>query len=1214
MGNNYDSRPTSIPASANLPRRPLYDYERVRPASPLLEPRRMNRSPTYDSHTSRHPSYRNSDPYRDYQRAPSPGVYDRYRDVSVGITWNKTTTWYHPRDYYDSNQGSPSTSRDHSRRESNGSTSSRTFEPSDSWKYSNGMRDREHRNSKEYRSSPERNPTVEYPLRNHERNKYPGKASWPSTVPAYNHGRMYSREYNSPERVGRISDNLRSPANSYNADAPRKPRSPFRSPRRYRSRSRSRTCSHSHSSSRSFSRSRSHSPSAGRSRLPARDNEPDISIAGSVSIARPHRSQGSPTANKISPRIPTGPRRGDIAVHLPSLDPGKEKARSRSSSHSSIASSRETSEPFSLRPSDLDDGKNLSIPADANASDLLSSREASNVSPSSQLPPGYSLGSASELLNVILRTSNIAGSGDMNAGAAVQQDSIMNKPVVDVPRTETLAPVGLASQETTSNSSTKSPKSALNISLAAPVIPDDPLIDAVHDPVMTTPRDPIADPLSQNEADRRPREIPNYKLDDIPNISEATTLRDAVRVVIMRRLLADRQTRNERVEPILISNHALSEIKKPVQQASIHALMTEMTHPEGDKVQTRLEISNRLQQSLAEKFEERQNDLKTKVQRLTEEYIVLHDKWKLHCAMLDRQTKARSDARLADTKVTAATVTAPPMTGRTTRRSAATLGDAVRSDLEMEQIIASIGSNEATDPNQLCLRNVAVIPDMISVVKGKVDLVYDDNNLCVEDPISYYAPQTDDWTEEEKQIFTDKFAIFPKQFGAISRFLPNKTTAQCVDFYYLHKNVDIDFKNIVSKNAPGRRGGRRRTAKRKANALLTDIRKHDAEVSSSASTNGRGGGRGRPKRAAPVTAATPFSTTFVPSALPEPRKPSSRKVVVHLEGTPTTATPTPEPDARPKRRRAPTSRASLGASQKEPSEEVQVQQEPEIELEYEVEAGLRPAKRPRRGGRRVKSAAMVSDDPNEEVSTPLPIINHAVADPAYIARQKVNSGWLETEKDLFLELLSQYGFDTLKLAAGMGSKTITQCSDYYQANEVPLGFRKIAENALKKTLEEAPGYTGQPPAKPANATTGLNAGLPPFVAGSTPFPDMATFFSHPGFSRYTTGVSPYGAPTPSPVPMSPLYPGQVYPAPNFGYPAPPQGSASGATGLASYPTNATAYTGRPYISYPFSYQAGYPPVTVANRPATGTNIPGVPAIHPQSGNPHVARAFYPGYT
>ncbi|KAJ3764091.1 hypothetical protein EV360DRAFT_32240 [Lentinula raphanica] len=389
----------------------------------------------------------------------------------------------------------------------------------------------------------------------------------------------------------------------------------------------------------------------------------------------------------------------------------------------------------------------------------------------------------------------------------------------------------------------------------------------------------------------------------------------------MRRLLADRQTRNERVEPVLMSNLALSESKEPAQKQDIHTLMTEMTHPDGDRVRTRVESANKLQQSLAETFKRRQDDLKNKVQRLTDEYISLHDKWKLHCAMLDRQTKARSEARLADT---AANSAAPPMTGRTTRRSAATLGDAVRSDLEMEQIIASIGSNEATDPNQLCIRNVAVIPDMISVVRGKLDYVYDDNNLRVEDPISYYAPQTDDWTEEEKQIFIDKFAIFPKQFGAISRFLPNKSTAQCVDFYYLHKNVDIDFKNIVSKNAPGRRGGRRRTAKRKANALLADIRKHDAEVSSSASTSGRGG-KGRQRRAAPTTAAALSSAAFIPSIATEPRKPSSRRATAHLEGTPTTATPTPEPEARPKRRRVPTSRASLAASQKEPSEEIQVQ-------------------------------------------------------------------------------------------------------------------------------------------------------------------------------------------------------------------------------------------------------------------------------------------------
>ncbi|KAJ4495760.1 hypothetical protein C8J55DRAFT_2560 [Lentinula edodes] len=927
MGSNYDSRPTSIPASANLPRRPPYDYERVRPASPPLEPRRMNRSPTYDTYNSRHPSHRHSDPYRDYYRAPSPGVYDRYRDVSVGITHNKTTTWYHPREYYDSNIGFAS--RDHTRRESNESSSSRTFEPSDSWKYSNGMRDREYKGSKEYHYSTERYPAVEA-LRDHDRNKYTGKASWSANIPSYNQERSYTRGYPSSERPGPVSDGYRSFTNSCTGDDPRKPRSPRR---HYRSRSRS----HSRSLSRSFSRSRSRSrtppPPLARSRLPERNNDSDAPIADSFGR---HHFQGNSSATKPPARIPTGPRGGVSAIPFPS---GKEKSMSRSSSRSSIASSRETSaRPPALRPSHPDNGKTFSTPTDINPVDSVL-KDGSNSLPSSQLPAGYSLGSASELLNVILCKSNVDESQDMNAGTATGNDSV--DPMIDELRTKTRSPSPrsrLPSQEMILDSSPqfKSPtieQSASEVPSSPLVIPSDPVATSSHspvvlsprDPVIITPRDPIADPPPQDEVHFRPRDIPDYKVGDIPNISEAPTVRDAVRVAIMRRLLADRQTRKERVEPVLISNHSLIEIdfENRPQKTSLHALMTEKTHPEGDQVKIRLETHNQLQQSLVEKFQERQDALKNKVQRLSEEYVALHDKWKIHCAILDRQARARSDARAADNRVTSATVAAPPMTGRTTRRSAATLGDAVRSDLEMEQIIASIGSNEATDPNQLCLRNIAVIPDMISVIKCKVDYVYDDNNLRVDDPISYYAPQTDDWTEEEKQVFVEKFAIFPKQFGAISRFLPNKTTAQCVDFYYLHKNMDIDFKIIVSKHAPGRRGGRRRTAKRKANALLTDIRKHDAEVSSSASTNGRGG-RGRPRRAAPATAGTEASAIFAPTLPPELRKPSSRKVIVHLEGTPTTATPTPEPETRPKRRRVPTSRASLGGSQKEPSEEVQV--------------------------------------------------------------------------------------------------------------------------------------------------------------------------------------------------------------------------------------------------------------------------------------------------
>lgn len=66
--------------------------------------------------------------------------------------------------------------------------------------------------------------------------------------------------------------------------------------------------------------------------------------------------------------------------------------------------------------------------------------------------------------------------------------------------------------------------------------------------------------------------------------------------------------------------------------------------------------------------------------------------------------------------------------------------------------------------------------------------------------------------------------------------------------------------------------------------------------------------------------------------------------------------------------------------------------------EPEPEPELRPAKKPRRGGRRVKSAAMVSDDAVDDTFTPPPLADPEVVDPAASARQKVNSEWSEAEK------------------------------------------------------------------------------------------------------------------------------------------------------------------------------------------------------------------------
>ena len=340
-----------------------------------------------------------------------------------------------------------------------------------------------------------------------------------------------------------------------------------------------------------------------------------------------------------------------------------------------------------------------------------------------------------------------------------------------------------------------------------------------------------------------------------------TTLRDALIHVVASRAVHDYHRRDERVAPILLSNLSIAE-PSPGGDGPATTLMQEFMEP--SRVQQRKNLRYEMLPSAFRFVGEHGEVVGEKVARLKAEYLELQTKWLEHCAKLDEEARANSPE---DTVTTS---------GRTTRRSAATLGDAVRSDLEMEQIIATLGNEDLTDANHLAMRNAATLPDMISVTRGRVDFVYDNTNNLVLDAPEFYRQRTgiDDWTEEEKQVFLKAYAAHPKQFGIIAESLPNKTASQCVLFYYLHKKKHIDFRKVILHYAPKTRKGGRRTDKQRGNALLADIMRHDAEVS-----HDRGSGTpeapkkrrpGRPPNPRRTQVAETPNTTPTPVATPDP--------------------------------------------------------------------------------------------------------------------------------------------------------------------------------------------------------------------------------------------------------------------------------------------------------------------------------------------------------
>ena len=337
--------------------------------------------------------------------------------------------------------------------------------------------------------------------------------------------------------------------------------------------------------------------------------------------------------------------------------------------------------------------------------------------------------------------------------------------------------------------------------------------------------------------------VPSFSSKEII-VQGPSSLRDPLELVVRTRFLYDHQTREERADPVLLANLSLSCLcgngisKEPAQSAE--RLICDVM--KGPRFASLIRDFGLLRPSLVNFISQRRMLVDDKIRHLREDYVNIQEKWRNHCHKLDEQTKP--SILKGETL---------PI-GRATRRTV-NLGDTVRSDLEMEQILASLESSDLSDPHYLSQHNLATIPDMISVKNGKVDYLFDDTCHRVENPTEYYASEADihDWTEEEKKIFLDKYAAFPKQFGIIANCLPNKTSSQCVDYYYLHKKGLIDFRKVVSKFSSKRRRG---AGKRKGNALLTDIQKHDEEVYRDVGSNsipapplvsGRRGRKGREK-------------------------------------------------------------------------------------------------------------------------------------------------------------------------------------------------------------------------------------------------------------------------------------------------------------------------------------------------------------------------------
>uniref|UniRef100_A0A0K3CFI8 FGENESH: predicted gene_3.283 protein n=1 Tax=Rhodotorula toruloides TaxID=5286 RepID=A0A0K3CFI8_RHOTO len=496
------------------------------------------------------------------------------------------------------------------------------------------------------------------------------------------------------------------------------------------------------------------------------------------------------------------------------------------------------------------------------------------------------------------------------------------------------------------------------------------------------------------------------------------------------------------------------------------------------------EPHTRLSQALFASFESRDERRKDKAIALRQQYKLFNADWKAHCARLDKlrervhrpngQNNAASTAPQTPSIDSSGMPFYPEPTtpgpslvgGRANRRSAGAAvgafgyGDAVRSEAEFLEILASLETADLRDPDVRAARTAAVVPDMViddSERRELLSTAFEDERYRVVDPEATFGVNAplDLWTEQEVETFCKRYAQHPKQFGKIAQDLPDKTTAQCVLFYYRMKHT-IDFRSLSDRR--GRDGRRKKSKKRpegKGSFLLSNLNKKARSAAPPIDE--------RDEDEDEVSAPTSprMSRSELPTPVDDHPHGEGDRFLVTSRGHPAEdadgdATMTPAPKRPAKARQTPKGAALdlpsegmmeaaevLGALAGDPGEDAGGAGST---AQGAGSTGRSGAGRPR------KLRVDVDSLPTEEVIGDSPVGPDGDADfgPGDKAKPKrkstTSSYWTVAERAEILKLLAIHGKDWKKLAEGLGNKTWIQCRNWYQNNAKKHNLADIVNN------------------------------------------------------------------------------------------------------------------------------------------------------------------------
>lgn len=398
-------------------------------------------------------------------------------------------------------------------------------------------------------------------------------------------------------------------------------------------------------------------------------------------------------------------------------------------------------------------------------------------------------------------------------------------------------------------------------------------------------------------------------------------------------------------------------------------------------------------------------------------------------------------------------------TGRTSNNPyrRARRGNEVRSEYEQEQIIAEIAAKEAMEkrishggcklPRQICrLERVSglfrsdhlfltssILTNSRSTNSQQVTASYVETFTAqkIDDPVAeeQKASSSNIWTDMEKCIFLDRFLQFPKDFRRIATFLRNKTTKDCVAFYYNSKQA-VPYKGALKEHMMRR--------KRKGDYQIWDS-SIQAAISVGAVVSA---GSSEEK---PVIFSLPSSDrTYVTRML----HPLNRKVLDAMKVGNSLADFEDE---------------DLQADDTKPKSKKR-NRDPLFSLDKEHTKFLRMASQESMAGNKARLASGV-DGKNATKG------GYAETGPA-ISGRKAPQKWTATEKRIFVETLEEHGKyptpplkqspfclahtrsgrDWARLSKAVGTKSISQIKNYYYDYKKQSGKYRGSGKKLTKDI------------------------------------------------------------------------------------------------------------------------------------------------------------------